>query len=150
VEENMKREFSRAWISSSQRRKQRKYRKNAPLHIKYKFMAANLSKELRKKQGARNIEVRKGDTVKIMRGKFAGKSGKINSVDLKKTRITVEGMQAQKKDGTKVNVYFHPSKVQITSLGEGRAGKEKKEKKTEVKEENKAKQEKGKQGEKNA
>ncbi len=129
----MKKTFSTSWKSSRQVRKQRKYRFNAPLHIRYTFMASNLSKELRKKLGKRNIEVRKGDIVKIFRGKFSGKSGKITNVDLKKTRITVEGVQGQKKDGTKINVYFHPSKVQITTLGEGRNTKEKSENKTEEK-----------------
>lgn len=134
----MKKEFSNAWTASSQRRKQRKYRMNAPLHIKYTFMASNLSKELRKTMGKRNIEARKGDTVKVMRGRFAGKTGKIANVDLKKTRVTIEGLQNKKKDGTKVNVYFHPSKIQITELGEGR-GKEKKieTKQTEIKQEEK-------------
>lgn len=125
----MKSKFSTSWKSSRQRRKQRKYQKNAPLHIKYKFTASNLSKELRKKIGKRNLEIRKGDTVKVMRGRFAGKTGKITSVDLKRIRVIIEGLQNKKKDGTKVNVYFHPSKIQITELGEARG----KEKKTETK-----------------
>ncbi|MBM3233841.1 50S ribosomal protein L24 [Candidatus Pacearchaeota archaeon] len=113
----MKQKFSTAWKSSRQTRKQRKYFENAPLHIKYKFLSANLSKELRKKHG-RNIEARKGDSVIIMRGKFRKKKGKISKVDLKRTRIAIEGIQRQKKDGTKVNVYFHPSKIQIIELVE--------------------------------
>lgn len=131
----MKKTFSSKWKASSQRRKQRKYQFNAPLHIKHKFMASNLSKELRKKIGKRNIEVRKGDTVKIMRGKFAGKSGKVAGADLKLERISVEGIQRQKKDGTKINVYFHPSKVQITGLSENREKEQVK--KEETKAENK-------------
>jgi len=123
----MKKDFSVAWKSSSQVRKQRKYQANAPLHIKQKFMASNLTKELRKKMGRRNVEVRKGDIVKVMRGKLAGKSGKVANVDLKRERVTIEGLQNQKKDGTKINVYFHPSKIQITDLGDGRnKNKEKK------------------------
>ncbi|MBU3913466.1 MAG: 50S ribosomal protein L24 [Nanoarchaeota archaeon] len=134
----MKKKFSTAWIGSRQVRKQRKYRANAPLHIKYKFMAGNVSKDLRKKIGKRSVEVRKGDIVKIMRGKLAGKSGKIASVDFKKQRVTVEGLQNQKKDGTKINVYFHPSKVQITELTDARGQKkEKKPEETKEKTENK-------------
>jgi len=123
----MKSKFSTSWKASSQVRKQRKYHENAPLHIKQKFMASNLSKELRKKMGKRNVEVRKGDVVKVMRGKSAGKTGKVANVDLKRERVTIEGIQNQKKDGTKINVYFHPSKIQITDLGDGRnKNKEKK------------------------
>jgi len=114
----MKKIFSKAWKSSKQTRKQRKYRANAPLHIKHKFLSANLSKELRKKLGIRNLETRKGDTVKIMRGEFKKKTGKVASVDLKRTRIAIEGIQKKKKDGTKVNVYFHPSNVQILEIKE--------------------------------
>ena len=97
----MKKKFSTHWVSSSQTRKQRKYRANAPLHIRNKFVSANLSKELRKKLGTRNIAIRKGDTVKIMRGSFSTKTGKVNSVDLKRMRISIEGIQKKKKDGTK-------------------------------------------------
>lgn len=112
----MKKEFSTAWKASKQTRKQRKYRYNAPLHLRHKFMSANLSKELRKKYSRKSFPARKGDNVKVMRGKFAGRSGKISKADLKKSRIAIEGIQNQKKDGTKINVYFHPSKIQIQEL----------------------------------
>ena len=55
----MKSQFSKSWKSSKQPRKQRKYIAKAPLHIKRKLMGVNLSKELRKKHGKRNIVVRK-------------------------------------------------------------------------------------------
>ena len=45
----MKKKFSESWKSSKQVRKQRKYRYNAPLHIKQKFVNVHLAKELRKK-----------------------------------------------------------------------------------------------------
>jgi len=112
----MKQKFTISWKSSRQKRKQKKYRINAPLHIRHKLMASNLSKELRKKYNRRAFPIRKGDKVRIMRGKLAGKEGKVNRIDLKKLRISVEGLQIQKKDGTKVNVYFNPSKVQIQEL----------------------------------
>lgn len=51
-----------------------------------------------------------------MRGSFKKKKAKISSVDLKKTRVSLEGIQRAKKDGTKINVYFHPSVLQIQSL----------------------------------
>lgn len=112
----MKKKFSTSWIGSRQTRKQRKYRINAPLHIKHKFMSAGLDKELRKKYSRRSFPVRKGDTVKIMVGKFKKKIGKISTVNLKRLRIAIEGIQRQKKDGTKINVWFNPSNVQITEL----------------------------------
>ncbi len=112
----MKKKFSTKWKASRQVRKQRKYRVNAPLHIKHKFMSANLSKELRKKYGKRSFPLRKGDEVKIMRGSFKGKKGKIISMNNMKSRVSVEGIQRQKKDGTKINVNFNASKLQIIEL----------------------------------
>jgi len=56
----MKKKFSNSWKASKQVRKQRKFRYNAPLHIKHKFLSAHLSKELMKKYGTRNIPVKKG------------------------------------------------------------------------------------------
>ena len=112
----MKQEFSTSWISSKQPRKQRKYLANAPLHLKHKFLSANLSKELRKKYAKRNLPLRKGDEVLIMRGAFKKKKAKVTSVDLKNTRIALEGIQRNKKDGSKVNVFFHPRALQITTL----------------------------------
>jgi len=112
----MKQEFSTAWEGSKQVRKQRKYRHNAPLHRKDNFLSANLSKELRMKYGKRNVPIRKGDEVLIMRGKFRKKKGKILIVDKKRTRVTVEGIDRSKVDGTKVSVYFDPSALQIEAL----------------------------------
>ena len=73
----MKTKFSGSWVKSKQPRKQRKYRYNAPLHIRQKFVGAHLSRELRKKYGKRSASLRKGDNVKIMRGQFRNKSGKV-------------------------------------------------------------------------
>ncbi|MCD6275005.1 MAG: 50S ribosomal protein L24, partial [Candidatus Aenigmarchaeota archaeon] len=51
----MKQLFSKSWVKSKQPRKQRKYRHNAPKHIRQKFMHANLSKELREKYNRRSL-----------------------------------------------------------------------------------------------
>ena len=83
----MKQKFSKKWKSSKQPRKQRKYLANAPKHLRRAFMSVNLTKELRKKYGKRNLELRKGDIVKIMRGSFKKKIGKITEVDMKKIRM---------------------------------------------------------------
>ena len=112
----MKKQFSTKWKSSKQPRKQRKYLANAPLHIKSKFISVNLSKELRKKYGKRNIPVKKGDSVKVMRGKFKGKQGKITEVKLKISKVSMEGIQVKKQDGSKVNVKLQPSNLQIIEL----------------------------------
>ena len=143
---NMKNKFSKHWKASTQPRKQRKYLANAPLHIKRKLLSVNLSKELRKKHKIRNIEVRKGDTVKIMRGKFKKKEGKIIEVNVKTSKVKVEGIQVKKQDGSKANIKMRPSNLQIIELiledkkrmkNKNKETKEDSTKKTENKETNK-------------
>ena len=112
----MKRKFSTAWKGSKQPRKQRKYVAKAPLHIKRKLLSVNLSKELRKRYGRRNIPVRKGDTVKIMSGKFKKKQGKVIEVYTKKSKLSIDGITVKKQDGSKANLKFHPSNLQIIEL----------------------------------
>jgi len=112
----MRKKFSTKWKASRQKRKQRKYRFNASLHIRKKMVSAHLSKELRKKYSKRNTSLRKSDVVKVMRGSFKGKTGKINIINLRKLKVSIEGLQKQKKDGTKINVFFNPSNLQINEL----------------------------------
>ena len=90
--------FSKYWKASRKPKKQRKYQYNAPLHIRNKLVSSRLSKELAKKYGARNITLKKGDKVKIMRGQFSGKTGKVSRVDLKKASIFIEGIEQMKID----------------------------------------------------
>jgi large subunit ribosomal protein L24 len=130
----MKREFSTSWISSKLPRKQRKYLANAPLHKKHKFLSANLSEELRKKHSKRSLPLRKGDEVLVMRGSFKRKKAKVSLISLKKSIVFIEGIQRTKKDGTKVNVPFSPSNLQITSLFDDRLRISKSQKSKESKE----------------
>ena len=112
----MKQKFSKHWESSKQPRKKRKYLANAPLHIKRKMLSVNLSKQLRQKHKTRNIEVRKGDLVKIMRGKFRKKQGKVIQINTKLLKVYVEGIQKKKMDGSNVNIPLRPSNLQIIEL----------------------------------
>jgi len=101
-------------------RQPRKVRKkmlySAPLHVKSSSIIAPLSPELRKEHGIKRIRVRKGDTVRIMRGRFSGLEGKVVRVSVKKGRIYVEGATITKTDGREVPFPIHPSKVMITRL----------------------------------
>ncbi len=101
---------------SKQPRKQRKARYKAPLHVRHKFMSAPLSEALRDKYEKRSFPVRKGDTVKVMRGDEKGKEGKVRSVDLKCERITVEGVVVARSDLSEVPRPIHPSNVVITKI----------------------------------
>ena len=112
----MNKEFSKTWKASKRPGKQRKYLAKAPLHVRKKFVSANLSKELREKHKKRNLPIRKGDSVRVMRGKFKGKKGKILRVLLKLSKVTVEGIQVKKLDGSKEDIKMQPSNLQITEL----------------------------------
>jgi large subunit ribosomal protein L24 len=79
-------------------------------------MAAPLSPELISSKGAKSLPVRKGDTVRVMRGDHAGFEGKVNRVDLKRYRIFLEGLTREKVDGTNIFVSMHPSKIMIKNL----------------------------------
>jgi large subunit ribosomal protein L24 len=103
-------------MKSTQPRKQRKERFTAPLHTRQKYMHSILSKELRVELKRRNAQVRKGDTVKVMRGDHAGVEGEVEGVDLKKTLIKVTGVSNFRADGTEVPRQIHPSNVMITKL----------------------------------
>jgi large subunit ribosomal protein L24 len=96
--------------------KQRKMLFQAPAHVRYKLFAAPLSSELRASHGTKNLPVRSGDSVRIMRGDHKGFEGKITRVDRRKYRIYVEGLTREKVDGTTIFVPIHPSKVMITRL----------------------------------
>ena len=131
----MKKEFSTKWIGSRQPRKQRKYLANAPLSIKRKMISSNLNKGLREKYSRRTAVLRKGDEVRIMIGTFKGKESKVSKVDTKKMKVSLDGIQRTKKDGTKINVNFNASNLQIQSLNlDDKKRLKSLEKKTEVKE----------------
>lgn len=127
----MKQKFSTKWKSSKQPRKQRKYKANAPLHLRKKFVSINLSKELRKKANQRNIPAKKGDKVKVIVGKFKGKTGKILSVNLKTSKIIIEEINVKKQDGSKANVRLQPSNLQIIEMADRKPKTNKKESKEE-------------------
>lgn len=96
--------------------KQRKFAAKAPLHLRHALLSVNLTKDLRKKHSTRNTSVVKGDTVKVLRGKFKKKSGKIQQVLLKRGRVYVEGVHTKKRDGSTSPVPLRPSNLQITHL----------------------------------
>jgi large subunit ribosomal protein L24 len=112
----MKKKFSTKWCASKQPRKQRKYRMNAPLHIRGKFLTSKMSKQLAEKHTTKRVRIRIGDRVKIMIGKFKGIEGKIDFIDMKKSKVKITGAEISKKDGSKVKVPIHASNIMIIDL----------------------------------
>lgn len=108
--------FSKSWKGSKKPRKQHKYRAKAPLHLRKSLVSVHLSKDLIKKYGKRNVAVRKDDKVKILRGQFKKKEGKVEKIDRKRYKIYITGVELVKKEGSKVLKAIDPSKVIITEL----------------------------------
>ena len=98
-------------MTSKKPSKQRKSFYQAALHQKHKFLAAHLSKELRRQWKKRSLPVRKGDEVRVMRGKFKGTTGKISKVDLKRLKVYLENVKRKKVSGQEIQVSIHPSNL---------------------------------------
>ncbi|MEM3361857.1 MAG: 50S ribosomal protein L24 [Candidatus Anstonellaceae archaeon] len=98
---------------SKQPRKQRKAFFNAPLHIRKKFLKVRLAKELAQKVGKRSLTIKKGDKVKIIKGKFKGKTGSVIEVDYKKLRLFVEGITIKNSRGVEKLFPLRPAAVRL-------------------------------------
>ncbi len=103
---------------SKQPRKQRKALYEAPLHARRKLLHAHLSRELRKSLGRRSALVAKGDSVKIIRGKYRGASGKVVKVDLKRGFVGVENVLVKKQGGKESPARLKPASFVITDVGQ--------------------------------
>lgn len=108
--------FSKSWISSKKPNKQRKYRFNAPLHIRGSFLNVHLSKELRTKYATRALRVRVGDKVRIMRGQFKTQEGKVEEVNVKKLKVYISKIEHIKRDGSKARYPIQPSNLLLVEL----------------------------------
>ena len=108
--------WSSSWNSSTEPQKQRKYRQNAPNHVKDDFISANLSHELRDELDTRNLGIRNGDRVRVMRGDRKGAEGIVNDIDRDNQRIFIDGVEETAVDGSKRQIPLRPSNVQIQGL----------------------------------
>jgi len=99
-------------------------------------MSSSLTKELRSKHNVcirlhhpcvlshlilyfyqtRALPVRKDDEVRIVRGKYKGRDGKVTQVYRKKWVIHVDRVNRDKANGSSVPIGIHPSNVVITAI----------------------------------
>lgn len=104
--------------ASKKPRKQRKYQYTISKNEAHKLMTAPLSKKLRDEKGFRNLPVREGDNVKIVRGQYKGRSGRVTRTDPQNQKIMVDGIVNKKTDSTEIPVPIHPSNVVIEKYNE--------------------------------
>jgi large subunit ribosomal protein L24 len=97
-------------------KKVRKIARSAGSFQSKRLLRARLSDSLREKYGRTSISLRKGDTVKIIRGDFKNVEGKVQAVYPREGKVTVEGVTRAKVKGGTVQLAVHASKVRVTNL----------------------------------
>ena len=101
---------------SSQARKVRKHYFNATKEEKHIALSAPLSKDLQTSHGIKRLPVRRDDEVKIVRGQYKAREGRVVAVKLRTMRINIESVTKQKINNENVFIPIHPSNVVITKL----------------------------------
>lgn len=88
------------------------------LHKRKSRLHVHLSKGLRgeMKVKKRAILVRKGDTVRVMRGPGMGKEAKVGRVSVLRRKVFVEGILVKNLRGKEVSVPLEPSNLLLLSL----------------------------------
>ena len=80
-------------------------------------VSAHLADDLKTRYSMRAVPIRKGDSVRVLRGEFAGLEGKVDTIDRPHSRVFVEGMTREKTAGGKSSrLSVHASKVILTNL----------------------------------
>ncbi|MFP4115857.1 MAG: 50S ribosomal protein L24 [Candidatus Aenigmatarchaeota archaeon] len=100
-------------VRSKKPKKQRKEVSRTPLHRRQRKVSALLERSLREEFDRRNLPLRSGDEVRIMKGDFKGTEDEVHEVDLRKQKVTLEDLNVEKVDGTEVRPKIDPSNLMI-------------------------------------
>ncbi len=97
---------------------ERKKRTQAKLEKRKPLLNVHISKDLKKrmKRKMRSLLVRKGDRVRIMRGDFDGKEGKVLRVNYGRAVVFVEGISAKNAKGTEIPRPIQPSNLLLLDV----------------------------------
>jgi large subunit ribosomal protein L26e len=79
-------------------------------------MSAALDQELKAKFGVNAVPIRKEDEVRVVRGKYKNREGKVIQVYRKKWVIHISNVTRDKVNGNTINAGIDASKVVITKL----------------------------------
>ncbi|MDD3178621.1 MAG: 50S ribosomal protein L24 [Candidatus ainarchaeum sp.] len=96
--------------------KQRKLFFKAPLHLKRKQVVAPIDKKKALEIGKKALPIRKGDTVKVLVGKYKGKSGKVEKVSYIKSKVYIKDLVYKNLKGQEKFVPFTPSNLVILDV----------------------------------
>lgn len=105
-------------IKSGKPKKQRFFRFNAPMHQRQHFAHSHIDESLRSKLNIKknSVEVRTGDTVKIMAGSSKGTTGKVTRVNLRTGRIYLDSLTKKNARGKEFGKSVSASNVYITDM----------------------------------
>ncbi len=123
----MKRDTERKKLAQAKKEKRKTL-----LHI-------HISKDLKKRMKAkkRSLLVRKGDRVRVMRGTFDGKEGKVLRVNYGRAVVFVEGISMKNAKGTEIPMPLQPSNLLLLDVNMSDGRKELFEEKKEIQKEEK-------------
>ena len=105
-------------IKSSKPRMQKSFRRQAPLHLRRKFLNAHIDKKLKEKMKIerRSVVVVEGDTVMVKDGSHKGKEGKVVLLDSKRGRVAIDSIARKSARGKESHPLISASSVYITEL----------------------------------
>ncbi len=98
------------------KRKQRKRFFNLPNHKRNKIVHAKLHDDMVMEHGIKNLSIRTGDAVLVVRGEFRDMEGKVSKINRQKSQIFIDGASIEKSSGTTYDIPIHPSNVVITKI----------------------------------
>jgi len=94
----------------------RKQQKNAPAHLRRRYISAPLSPALKTQYGARTLTVVENDTVTITKGDRKLAEGKVLRVHTNDCKVYIEGVTRTRLDGSTVQLPVRAENVMITKL----------------------------------
>ncbi len=94
----------------------RKQQRNAPIHIRRRYISAPLSPNLKTQYGARTMPIIEEDTVTITKGDRKLTEGKVLRVNTKNPKVYIEGVTRTRLDGSTVQLPVRAENVMITKL----------------------------------
>jgi len=103
-------------LSPHSPRRQRKALYNADTFERRRRMTVPLSRELRKRFHARSLPVRKGDTVRVLSGSFAGREERVARLDRRAYALILDNITLKTGEEKLKALPIRPSHLVITRL----------------------------------
>jgi len=80
-------------------------------------MRAPLARELRDQFKTRNVVVRVGDRVKVLKGDYTGKIGRVMRIFTAKLKVAIAGISHKNSKRKRIPVLVHANKLVVLNLG---------------------------------